>query len=266
MFLYARSPFTTFAHTRFFAQLIQVLRSQVARGLLTREQAQEHLTMFRTPAAHTFQEQNVPQQLPSGFTPGGMVGNSAQQQMAALSQRSQAPPGNPMNSLQRTIQTQDSLHARQLNMLVAQGQQQQNSFASSVGQNLHAPGMGLPPGQGSLQQNFIQPSPSAPPANLQSSVAPSTSQPTPLSGIHNLPKNITEIPLPQLSNVYTHLMRAVEEGEKNFSAAGSSGGENEMQRQALRGKLEQQKQLLVSIRDLINLKRQGYAYFLTYRR
>lgn len=187
------------------AQILQFLRNQVAQGLMTRDQAQERLNMLRASPAHAFQEQNAPQQIPSGFTAGGMAGSSAQQQMAALSQRPQAPASNPMNTLQRVIQaqTQDNLHARQLNMLVAQGQQPQNGFASRVGQNLHPPGMGLPQGQGSLQQNFIQPSPSVPPANIQSSTAPSASQPTPMGGpqIPSLHKNILEMPVPQLTGI-----------------------------------------------------------------
>ncbi len=255
-----RLPSTIFAHIRFNAQFLQFLRNQVAQGHMTREQAQERLNILRTSPAHGFQEQNVPQRIPSGFTTSGMAGGSAQQQMAALSQRSQAPASNPMNLFQRVMQAQqDSLHARQLN--VAQGQQQQNNFASRVGQNLHPPGMGLPQGQGSLQQNFIQPSPSVPPANLQSSAAPSASQPIPQGGpqMHGLHKNFVEMPVPQLTNFYAQLMRAVEEGEKSFNAAGSTGGESDMQHQALRAKLDNQKQLLINIRDLINLKRQGYA-------
>ena len=256
---------TIFAHIHFQAQVINILRSQVAQGLLTREQAQERLNMLRTSAAHALQEQNVPQQISSGFAAGAMAGGSAQQQMAALSQRPQAQAGNPMNSLQRVMQAQDTLHARQLNMLVAQGQQQQNNFASRVGQNLHPPGMGLHQGQGSLQQNFIQPSPSVPSAGLQSSAAPSASQPTPLSGqqIHGLHKNFVEMPLPQLSGIYNQLLRAVEEGERNFSAAGSTGGESDTQRQALRTRIDSQKQLLINIRELITMKRQGCARFFT---
>lgn len=241
-------------------QFILFLRNQIAQGSMTREQAQERFAALRTSVAHPFHEQNV-QQISSGFTTGGMAGGSAQQQMAALPQRPQAPASNPMNSLhQRVIQTQDSIHARQLNMLVAQGQQQQqNGFASRVGQTLHPPGMGLPQGQGSLQQNFIQPSPSVPPANLQSSAAPSAPQPTQLGGpqIHNLPKNISEIPIPQLTILYNSLVRAVEDGERNFNAVGGTGGESDMQRQALRAKIDNQKQTLSFIRDFINLKRQG---------
>ena len=230
---------------------------------MTREQAQERLTAMRT-TAHAFQEQNAPQQIPSGFPAGGMAGGPTQQQLAALSQRPQAPGSNPMNAIQRV---QDSLHARQLNMLVAQGQQPQNSFASRVGQNLHPPGMGLPQGQGSLQQNFIQPSPSAPPANHQPSSAPSTSQPNPLGGpqqMQAIQKSFAEMPLQQLGNVYTQLARTVEEGERNLNAAGSTGGESDMQqRQALRVRLDGQKQLLINIRDMINSRRQGYVRILT---
>ena len=167
-----------------------------------------------------------------------MAEGSAQQQMDTHSQRTQAPASNPMNS-----------------------RQQQNGFASRVGQNLHLPGMGLPQGQGPLQQSLIQPSSFVPPANLQSSAVPSASHPTPLGGpqIHGLHKNFVEMPVPQLTNFYAQLMRAVEEGEKSFNAAGSTGGESDMQHQALRAKLDNQKQLLINIRDLINLKRQGYA-------
>ena len=115
-------------------------------------------------------------------------------------------------------------------MLVAQGQQAQNIFASRVGQNLHPPGTGLPPGQGSLQQNFIQPSPSVLPANLQPSLAPSTSRPTLLSGqIQAIHKSFVEMPMPQLTGVYAQLARTVEEGEKILNAAGSTGGESDMQ-------------------------------------
>ncbi|KAI9454566.1 hypothetical protein BJY52DRAFT_1188853 [Lactarius psammicola] len=208
-----------FAHNQ---PLLQYLRSQVAQGLLTREQAQERFTLSQTPGAHAFQEQDVPQQVPSWFTTGGMAGGSTQQQMVTYPQ-----------------------------------QQQHNAFASRVGQNLHPPGMGPPQGQGPLQQTLIQPSSFVPPANLQSSAAPFASQPTPLGGptIHGLHKNFLEMPLPQLSNFYSQLMRAVENGEKNFPS--STGGESDMQRQALQAKLDNQKQLLINIRDLIDLKRQG---------
>jgi hypothetical protein len=78
------------------------------------------------------------------------------------------------------------------------------------------------------------------------------------------PKSFAELPMPQLSGIFNQLWRVVEEGEKNLNAAGSTGGESDMQRLALRGRLDYQKQLMSHIRDLINLKRQGYARFLTY--
>ncbi|KAI9454587.1 hypothetical protein BJY52DRAFT_1213664 [Lactarius psammicola] len=55
-------------------QFLQFLRSQVALGLMTREQAQERFNLVRMSAAHAFQEQNVPQQIPSGFTTSGVAG------------------------------------------------------------------------------------------------------------------------------------------------------------------------------------------------
>jgi hypothetical protein len=229
---------------------------------MTREQAQERLNLIRT-TDHALQEQKVPQQIPSGFPAGGMAGGSTQQQMAALFQRPQSPASNSTSARERVHYY---LHAQRVSMMVAQGQQPQNGFATRVGQNLHSPGMGLPQGQGSLQQNFIQPSPSVPPASLQLSTAPSTSQPTPLGGpqIQGFHKNFVDMPLQQLSIFYTQLLRTVEEGERNLNAAGSTGGESDMQqRQAIRTRLVGQKQLLINIRDLINLKRQGYVRFLT---
>ena len=244
-----------FAHIRVQARIIRILRNQVTQGVMTREQAWERLAMMRM-TTQAFQEQNAPQQIPSGFPAGGMAGGSAQQQLAAaLSQHPQAPGSNPMNTLQRV---QESLQAQQLNMLVAQGQQPQNSFASRVGQNLHPPGMGLPQGQGSLQQNFIQPLPSDP-ANFQPSSAPSTSQLSPLGGPQQMQaifKTFVDMPLPQLTGVYAQLARTIEEGKRNLNAAGSTGGESDMQqRQALRARLDGQKQLLINIRDLINSRR-----------
>ncbi|KAH9029865.1 hypothetical protein EDB85DRAFT_1891902 [Lactarius pseudohatsudake] len=129
-----------------------------------------------------------------------------------------------------------------------QQQQQQNAFA-------YPPGMGLP-GQGPPPQSYVQPHHFAPPAFHQPSAAPSASQPTPLGGpqFRGLPRIFVEMPVPQLSNVYNQLVRTVEDGEKTLHAA---GGESDMQHQALRARLDNQKQVLVNIRDLINLKRQG---------
>ncbi|KAH9006663.1 hypothetical protein EDB83DRAFT_729665 [Lactarius deliciosus] len=189
--------------------------------------------MFRTSASHAFQGLNIPQ-IPSEFATGGSY---AQPEMAALPRRSQAPASNPI----------DSLHARQSNMLVADGQQQQNGFASRVGP---------PQGQGPLQQNFIQPSPSVPPANLQFSVVPSASQPTPLVGtqMRGHHESFAEMPAPQLFNVYSQLVTVVEGGAKILNAAGTGCG-SDIQRQALRSRLDSQMQLLTNIRDLIISKR-----------
>ncbi|KAH9012692.1 hypothetical protein EDB85DRAFT_2037105 [Lactarius pseudohatsudake] len=78
--------------------------------------------------------------------------------------------------------------------------------------------------------------------------------------IDNLPKGLVDMPVQQLSNFYSQLMRAVEDGEKNLNAAGAStSDEGDMQRRAFRARLDQQKQLLVIIPELINSKRQGYV-------
>ncbi|KAI0249895.1 hypothetical protein BJV78DRAFT_1224130 [Lactifluus subvellereus] len=203
-----------------------------------------------------FQEQNVPQQMPPNFPPGGMTGGSIQQQMAALSQHTQVLTNNQINPLQRPIQAQDHLNARPLNILLAQGQQQQNgsSFTSRVGQNLHPSGMGLPQGQGSLQQNFVQRTPPVSSANLQPSSAPSSQAPSQGGQqIYNL-SNIAEASVPQLCTFFNQLKHAITEGEKNLHAAGNSGGEVDPQRQALRAKLESQKQVMLRIREMIAMK------------
>ena len=114
----------------------------------------------------------------------------------------------------------------------------------------------------SWQQNFIQPSPSTHPVNLQLSLACSTSQPNPLYGLQQMQaihKNFIEMQLLQLTSIYGQLARMVEEGERNLNAAGNTGGESDMQQQqALGAQLDGQKQLLIHIRDLINQRRQGY--------
>jgi hypothetical protein len=63
--IWKRLPAKIFAHIRFQAQIIQYLRNQVAKGLMTREQAQERLTVLQTSAARAIQEQNAPQQIPA---------------------------------------------------------------------------------------------------------------------------------------------------------------------------------------------------------
>ena len=125
--------------------------------------------------------------------------------------------------------------------------------------------MGLPQGQGSLQQNFIQPSPSTPPVNLQPSLACSTLQPNPLYGLQQMQahKNFIEMQLLQLTSIYGQLARMVEEGERNLNAAGNTSGESDMQQQqALGAQLDGQKQLLIHIQDLINQRRQGLVHLI----
>ncbi|KAH9009411.1 hypothetical protein EDB85DRAFT_1903077 [Lactarius pseudohatsudake] len=64
------------------------------------------------------------------------------------------------------------------------------------------------------------------------------------------------MPVPQLFNVYSQLVTAVEGGAKILNAAGTGCG-SDIQRQALRSRLDSQMQLLSNIRDLIISKRLG---------
>ena len=159
-----------------------------------------------------------------------------------------------MHVLPPVIRAEDSLHARQLNILAGQGQQLQDGFVSRVGRNVHPPGMSITQGQDSLQQYFIAP-PSVPPTIFQYSA----SQPTPLdwSRTHGLHNKLVEMPISQLSGIYAQLMRAVDKGEKHLNAAGGTGGESDMQ--ALLSSPNEARQLLINIRHLIKLKKQRYA-------
>ena len=178
---------------------------------MTHQQALDRLAMMQA-SARSFQEQSVQQQLPPGFNAGAM------------------PSGTP------------------------QQQQQQNDgsgIASRMGQNLNPSGMDLPQGPGSLQQNFIQPSPSFHHANPQPSSTPSASQiPQPVS---SSPGNLADVPLPQLRALATQLLHVVIEGEKNLQAT-SSSGEGDIQRQQLRAKIELNKQRLRVLHEVINVK------------
>jgi hypothetical protein len=208
---------------------------------MTQQQALNRLAMMQASSAHSFQEQRAPQQLPPGFNTGGVPSGIAQQ-IAALSQR--------------VMQPQDPSHARQFNMLLP-GQQQQNGsgIASRMGQNFNPSGMGLPQGPGSPQQNFIQPSPSVPHANPQSSSTPSTFQP-PQQGTQQVsgpPGNLADVPLPQLRALYTQLGHIVTEGEKNLQAM-SSSGEGDIQRLQLRTKVALNKQRMRALQEVITVK------------
>ena len=243
-----------FAHLHFLTQLLLALRNQVAQGHMTQQQAMERIAMMQASPAHPFQEQSAPQQLPPGFNAGGMSSGTTQQQIATLAQRGQVPTSNQMNPLQRVTQAQDSSHARQFSMLLPQGQQNGSALASRMGQNFNPSGMGLSQGPGPLQQNFIQPSPSVPHANAQSSSAPSASQPPPTGAqqVSGLSGNIAGMPLPQLRALYTQLLHIVLEGDKNLQAS-SSSGEGDVQLQ-LRAKVENNKRFLRALQDVISAK------------
>ena len=160
-------------------QIIIALRNQVQQGNMTQQQALDRLAMMQA-STHSFREQSVPQQFPSGFNAGAMPSGTIQQQNAALSQRAQVSANNQINALQHVIQAQDPSRARQFDVLLPgqQQQRQQNAtgIASYIGQNLNPSGMGLPQGPGSLQQNFIQPSPSVPQPPIQSNKLPGLSE------------------------------------------------------------------------------------------
>ncbi len=253
--IYSSSFPKYFTHIHLLVQIILALRAQVQQGNMTQQQALDRLAMIQASSAHSFQEQRVPQQLPPGFNTGGVPSGTTQQQITALSQRAQVSANNQINPLQRVMQSQDPSHARQSNLLLP-GQQQQNgsSIASRMGQNPNPSGMGLPQGPGSLQQNFIQPSPLVPHANPQSST-PSTFQP-PQPGAQQVSGpsgNLGDVPLPQLRALYTQLGHVVTEGEKNLQAM-SSSGEGDTQRQQLRTKVELNKQRLRALQEVITVK------------
>jgi len=250
-----------FTHTHFSTQIIQALRKQVSQGAMTLQQAQERYTMIQASHPHAFPEQGVPQQLPPGFSGGPPAGNP-QQQLAGLPQRPLASVNNQV--FQRVIQSQDPSLARQFNMHTTQGQQpqhhqQQNGsgFNPGAGQSLNTPGMGLPQGQASLQSTFVQPSPSVPPANVQSSLPPSTSQAPPPPGqqVPGPSTNFTDLPLSQLRAIYAQMVHTWMEGEKNFQASNTSGGEGDLlRRQQLRVKLDTYKQRIQTLQEFINNK------------
>ena len=229
------------------------------QGAMTPQQAQERFAMIQAAHPHAFPEQGVPQQLPPGFS-GGPPGGTPQQQLAALSQRS---INNQM--FQRVIQSQsqDPTLARQFNMHLAQGQQPQqqqpqngSGFNPRAGQNPNTPGMGLPQGQAPLQPSFVQASPSVPPANVQSSSTPSTSQVPPPGQQGPAPStNFADLPLPQLRTIYAQMIHTWMEGEKSLQASGTSGGEGDIQRrQQLRLKLDTYKQRVLALQEFINNK------------
>ena len=226
---------------------------------MTLQQARDRLAMAQA-QAQAFPDQGVPQQLQPGF-PAGVPGGNAQQQLASLPQRPQAAVNNQM--LQRVFQGQDPSQARQFGMILTQGQQQpqqqqqqqqQNGsgFVSRPGQSFNPPGVGLPQGQASLQQSFVQPSPSVSHANVQSSSTPSASQAPPSAG--QQAGNFSDLSLQQLRHLHGQMMRFVIEGEKNLQASSATGGEGDIQRQQHRTKLEVYKQRLLVLQEIVSAK------------
>ena len=187
--------------------------------------------MMQASLAPPFQEQSTPPLLIQGFSAGKRRGGTTQRRIASPSHRAQVSTNN--STLQHAIQGQDSPYVRQFSTALPHAQKQQNGsgLASRIGQNLNTP---LPQGPGSLQQNFIQPSPSLPHANLQPSSIASVSQ--------SLKPGAQQVPCPSsLSDM--PLLQKMMESEKNLSAAGSS--ESDIQRQ-LRMKVGNNKRVRMS--------------------
>jgi hypothetical protein len=223
---------------------------------MTHNQALDRLAIMQASSAHSFEERSAPQQLPPGFNAGGVPSGNAHQQMDTLSQHAQVSANNQINTLQRVIQAQDPSHAHQFNMFPPDQQQQNGSgIASRMGQNINPSGIGFPRGPGSLQQHFIQSSPSVPHANPQPSSTPSASHiPEPgAQQVSGPPGTLADVPLPQLRALSTQLLHVVMEGEKNLQAT-SSSGEGDIQRQQLRAKIELNKQRLRALHEVINMK------------
>jgi hypothetical protein len=213
------------------------------RNLMQRR-ALERVAMTPASLAPSFQVQTIPQQLSLASISGGMPTGTTQQQTATLLQRAQLSTNSQIDPSQPITQTQD----------LSQGQQQQNDsgLGSRMVQNFDSPGMGLPQGPGSLQQNFIQPSPSLHHADPQPSSAPLASQPQPGAQQGSGPANLATMSLPQLRSQSTLLLQFVMESEKNLPAAGSSG-ESDVHRQ-LRVKVENNKRYIRMMQDLINAR------------
>jgi hypothetical protein len=221
--------------TSTFTQLIQALRMKVIQGAMTQQQAREHLAMIQASTPHLFPGQGVPQLPPPGFPAGGMLSGTPVQQLATLPQL-ERPQSAINDQISPFSQAQDPSHARQFSMLPAQYQQQQQNdsgLTCRVGQCLNPLGMGL-----------------------QSPLTPSASQPPPPNG-QQVPipcANFADLPLHQLRMIYAQIMRSVIEGEKNFQASSTSGGEGDIQRQQFRAKLDAYKQRLLQLQEIINAK------------
>jgi hypothetical protein len=222
-----------FAHMHPPIQIILALRNQVQQGNMTHQQALDRLAVMQA-SAHSFQEQGVPQQLPPGFNVGGVPSGDAHRQMDTLSEHAQVSTNDQMNPLRRAIH-------------ICQGPQLQNDsgLISHMPSNPNPLRMDPPQdsqGPGSMQENFSP----VPYANVPSSSATSTSQP------HRF-NSILDVPLPQLRELSTQILHLVIEAETNLQTT-SSFGEDGIQRQQLRAKIELNKQRLRSLDEVIDLK------------
>jgi hypothetical protein len=101
------------------------------------------------------------------------------------------------------------------------------------------------------------PSNTVPPADVQSSSTPSTSQvPPPPDQQGPAPStNFADLPLPQLRTIYAQMIHTWMEGEKSFQASGTSGQGDIQRRQQLRLKLDTDyKQRVLALQEFINNK------------
>ena len=219
-------------------QIVLALRAQVQQGNMTHKQALDRLAMMQA-SAHSFQEQNAPQQLPQGFNAGGVPSGNAHQQVDTLSQHAQVSTNDQMDVLRRVMQTQDASHLRQ-------GPQLQND-SGHMSSNPNPLSMDPPRdfhGPVPRQENF-------PPVPYANATSPSASPPLPGP---NPAKSIYDVPLPQLRALSTQLLHVVMEGEKTLQATCSSGEDDNIQRQQLRAKVELNKQRLRALHEVMNEK------------
>jgi hypothetical protein len=226
-------------------QIILALRNQVQQGNMTHKQALDRLAMIQA-SAHSFQEQSVPQQLPSDFNAGGVSSSNTHRQMDTLSQHAQVSTNDQMNLPSRAIQTQDSSHLPQFNMQICQDPQLQNDSGLTFRMPSNPNLLRMDPlqdsqGPGLMQENF----PPVPYPNVPSSSAPSASQPP--------PAHLSDVPVPQLRALSTQILHVVMEEERYLQAT-SISGEDDIQRQQLRARVKLNKQRLRALQEVINMK------------
>jgi hypothetical protein len=118
--------------------------------------------------------------------------------------------------------------------------------------------MDLSQGQGSSQENIMiiqATTPSVSSANAQSTSIPSSSMMVTHQQEMQSPPNIATAPIPQLVSFFHQLKRDVMEAEKNLLEADNFGGEAaDPRQQIIREKLDNQKQLMLRIRDIVSAR------------